>query len=101
MKVTKRQIKRIIREEYNKMLREQRIVTESYFKDLLVDIEDHLSYLADSHAGTIPMEMVVRPLKIKFKYFSSMTDASVLEELMDMQPYFSEIRIVGDNIISY
>lgn len=101
MKVTKRQIKRIIREEYNRIRQEQRIVTESYFKDLLVDIEDHLLYLADSHAGNIPMQMVVRPLKRKFKHFSRMTDASVLAELMDMQPYFSEIRIVGDNIISY
>ena len=101
MKVTKRQIKRIIREEYNKMRREQRIVTESYFKNLLVDIEDHLLYLADMHAGSVPIKKVVRPLKRKFKHFSGMTQATIFAELMDMQPYFSEIRIVGDNIISY
>lgn len=79
----------------------KKLVRESYFKNLLVEIEDYLIYLADAQAGIVPVERAVKLLKREFQHFSRMSDASVLAELMDMQDMFSEIRIDGNNIISY
>ena len=80
MKLTKRHLKRIIREEYNKVRQEQRILKESYYKNLFIEIEDFIIYLSDSYGGTVPIERVVELLKKEFDHFSLMNPDQIRTE---------------------
>ena len=100
MKISKRKLKQIIREEYSRLKKKQ--INESYFKNLLIEIEDFIVDVASSYAGSVPRLRLAKLLQREFDYFRSMSIDEIDAELDSLAGMMSDgIEVDRDSVNIY
>tara|TARA_B100000674_G_scaffold202359_1_gene165206 strand:- start:297 stop:647 length:351 start_codon:yes stop_codon:yes gene_type:complete len=105
MKITKRQLKRIIREEYTKLKRQglitettrkrRRILSEGGVKNLLIEIEEVLfAALGSKPSGKMDMEYAIDLIMLNFpEVFANTSPVEIEEFISDYNDVYHDIYI--------
>tara|TARA_B100000700_G_scaffold295255_1_gene358011 strand:+ start:2331 stop:2705 length:375 start_codon:yes stop_codon:yes gene_type:complete len=101
MKLSKRQLKRIIREEFNKVSR-RRLLKEGQFKNFLIETEEFLSWEIEKspglYPGRIPLDQAIQLIKGEFALVQDMSDMEIKEILISYDDVFSMIDVTPEYV---